>query len=226
MHSIETAHFLISDGRIRPRVPRGIGNELADHIAAELVPLGLVPDGQAFERIFVDAVLSTQPDPARAWTAFYDSTMRRLRRADRAGTGSVATFARIYDRALSLVRGTAVLDVGCCFGFLPLLAAERDPRLRVIGTDLVPATAALAGRISRARGGQARFAAADLQALDTHVVSPDGFDHNCQLSSSYDLTLFARHGLKNADFRGYCHTRTANFPAGEIRGQVTIHDER
>lgn len=165
MHSIETAHFLISDGRIRPRVPRGIGNELADHIAAELVPLGLVPDGQAFERIFVDAVLSTQPDPARAWMAFYDSTMRRLRRADRAGTGSVATFARIYDRALSLVRGTAVLDVGCCFGFLPLLAAERDPRLRVIGTDLVPATAALAGRISRARGSQARFAAADLLAL-------------------------------------------------------------
>ena len=165
MHSIETAHFLISDGRIRPRVPRGIGNELADHIAAELVPLGLVPDGQAFERIFVDAVLSTQPDPARAWMAFYDSTMRRLRRADRAGTGSVATFARIYDRALSLVRGTAVLDVGCCFGFLPLLAAERDPRLRVIGTDLVPATAALAGRISHARGGQARFAAADLLAL-------------------------------------------------------------
>ncbi|MFF8727667.1 D-alanyl-D-alanine carboxypeptidase family protein [Streptomyces sp. NPDC015171] len=56
--------------------------------------------------------------------------------------------------------------------------------------------------------------AADLQALDTHVVSPDGFDHKGQLSSAYDLTLFGRQGLKDADFRGYCGTRTADFPAG------------
>ncbi|MET7984110.1 MULTISPECIES: serine hydrolase [unclassified Streptomyces] len=56
--------------------------------------------------------------------------------------------------------------------------------------------------------------AKDLQALDTHVVSPDGFDHKGQLSSAYDLTLFARHGLADADFRGYCSTKTADFPAG------------
>ena len=56
--------------------------------------------------------------------------------------------------------------------------------------------------------------AADLQALDTHVVSPDGFDHKGQLSSAYDLTLFARHGLRDADFRSYCATKTADFPAG------------
>jgi hypothetical protein len=40
MLSTETPHFLIQDGRVRPRFPRaGISNELADHIAAELVPL-------------------------------------------------------------------------------------------------------------------------------------------------------------------------------------------
>jgi len=173
MHSVQTPHFLIADGRVRARAPHGISNELADHIAAELVPLGLVPDGPAFERVFVDAVLSTQPDPNRAWAAFYGNTLRRLRHADGAGTGSVATFARIYERALSLVRGTTVLDVGCCFGFLPLLAAERDPRLKVIGTDLVPAAAALAGRISRARGGRARFAAANLLALPIGDMAVD-----------------------------------------------------
>ncbi|MFD8807705.1 D-alanyl-D-alanine carboxypeptidase family protein [Streptomyces sp. NPDC059597] len=53
-----------------------------------------------------------------------------------------------------------------------------------------------------------------LHALDTHVVSPDGFDHKGQISSAYDLTLFARQGLKDADFRAYCGTRTADFPAG------------
>ncbi len=56
--------------------------------------------------------------------------------------------------------------------------------------------------------------AVDLQALDTQVRSPDGFDHKGQVSSAYDLTLFARHGLKNDDFRAYCGTRTADFPAG------------
>src|SRR5690242_19714607 len=112
MHSIQTPHFLIANGRVRPRVSRGISNDLADHIAAELAPLGLVPDGSAFERIFVDAVLSTQPDPERAWTGFYANTMRRLRHGGTGGTGGVVTFARIYAHALALIRGTTVLDTG------------------------------------------------------------------------------------------------------------------
>jgi SAM-dependent methyltransferase len=165
MHSIETPHFLIQDGHIQPRFPYGISNELADHIAAELVPLGLVPDGSTFEQIFVDTVLASHPDPMQAWAAFYGNTIRRLRRPDSCGTDSLATFARIYAHVLSLIRGITVLDVGCCFGFLPLLVAERYPQLRVVGTDLVPATAALASRISRARGGRSRFLAADLLAL-------------------------------------------------------------
>lgn len=166
MPSITTPHFLIHDGHVRPRLGRdGISNELAGHIAAELAPLGLVRDGPAFERVFVDTVLATHPDPAQAWNAFYGNTMRRLRHPDPGGTGSVATFARIYEHVMSLIRGTTVLDVGCCFGFLPMLAADRDPRLRVVGTDLVPPTVALAGRVARAQGSRARFAAADLLAL-------------------------------------------------------------
>jgi SAM-dependent methyltransferase len=165
MNSIETPHFLIQDGRPRPRFPGGISNDLADHIAAELAPLGLVPDAAAFEQIFVEAVLATQPDPTRAWAAFYGNTIRRLRRPDPGGTGSLDTFARIYAHVLALVRGTTALDVGCCFGFLPLLAAERCPRLRVIGADIVPATAALASRVCGARGGDTRFVAADLLAM-------------------------------------------------------------
>lgn len=166
MPTIETPHFLIQNGCVRPRFGcGGVSNTLADHIAAELVPLGLVPDGTAFERLFVDTVLATDHDPGQAWAAFYRNTMRRLRRPDPAGTDSVATFGRIYSHALSLIRGTTVLDVGCCFGFLPLLAAERNRRLRVIGTDLIPSAAMLVGNISRTRGSRARFAAADLLAL-------------------------------------------------------------
>lgn len=81
------------------------------------------------------------------------------------------------------------------------------------GNDAVHVLSHMNGGIAKTVAEmQAR--ARDLQALDTHVVSPDGFDHKGQVSSAYDLTLFARHGLKNADFRGYCSTRTADFPAG------------
>ncbi|MGO4748715.1 D-alanyl-D-alanine carboxypeptidase family protein, partial [Streptomyces sp. 2MCAF27] len=58
--------------------------------------------------------------------------------------------------------------------------------------------------------------AEQLNALDTHVVTPDGYDEKGQVSSAYDLTLFARSGLQKADFREYCSTATAQFP-GEYK---------
>ncbi|MER5751315.1 serine hydrolase [Streptomyces sp. NPDC002088] len=81
------------------------------------------------------------------------------------------------------------------------------------GNDAVHVLARMNGGLARTVA-EMQAKAADLQALDTHVVSPDGFDHKGQLSSAYDLTLFARHGLQDADFRAYCATRTADFPAG------------
>ncbi|WP_338001652.1 D-alanyl-D-alanine carboxypeptidase [Streptomyces naphthomycinicus] len=59
--------------------------------------------------------------------------------------------------------------------------------------------------------------AEELQALDTTVVSPDGYDAPGQVSSAYDLTLFARSGLQKKDFREYCSTVSAKFGSAEIR---------
>lgn len=55
----------------------------------------------------------------------------------------------------------------------------------------------------------------ELQALDTHVVTPDGYDAPDQVSSAYDLTLFARSGMQKKDFREYAATATADFPGEE-----------
>jgi D-alanyl-D-alanine carboxypeptidase (penicillin-binding protein 5/6) len=81
------------------------------------------------------------------------------------------------------------------------------------GNDAVHVLSHMNGGIARTVA-EMQAKAEDLQALDTHVVSPDGFDHPGQVSSAYDLTLFARHGLHDDDFGAYCSTRTANFPAG------------
>ncbi|MFC5671271.1 D-alanyl-D-alanine carboxypeptidase family protein [Streptomyces incanus] len=58
--------------------------------------------------------------------------------------------------------------------------------------------------------------AEELQALDTVVVSPDGYDAEEQVSSAYDLTLIARSGLQKKDFREYASTVRADFP-GETK---------
>lgn len=57
-----------------------------------------------------------------------------------------------------------------------------------------------------------RVEAKKLGADDTTVVDTDGYDAPKQLSSAYDLTLMARAGLANPQFRSYCEMRSAPFP--------------
>jgi D-alanyl-D-alanine carboxypeptidase (penicillin-binding protein 5/6) len=54
--------------------------------------------------------------------------------------------------------------------------------------------------------------ASDLGAFDTHVTDPTGLDADGQLSSAYDLALFARAGLQRKDFSRYASTKIAYYP--------------
>ncbi|MGX8907904.1 D-alanyl-D-alanine carboxypeptidase family protein [Streptomyces netropsis] len=83
------------------------------------------------------------------------------------------------------------------------------------GNDAVRVLASMNGGIPQTVKDMQAHAEA-LQAKDTHVVSPDGYDAEGQVSSAYDLTLFARSGLQKADFREYCSTAYAKFP-GETK---------
>ncbi|WP_324604422.1 D-alanyl-D-alanine carboxypeptidase family protein [Streptomyces sp. NRRL F-4474] len=56
--------------------------------------------------------------------------------------------------------------------------------------------------------------ARELGAEDTHVVSPDGFDANGQVSTAHDLAVFGVAGLRNPEFAHYAATADAWFPAG------------
>ncbi len=79
------------------------------------------------------------------------------------------------------------------------------------GNDAVHTLSAMNGG-TEATVKQMQQRAVQLNAGDTHVVTPDGYDAPGQVSSAYDLSLFARAGLQNPDFREYCSTASAQFP--------------
>ncbi len=84
------------------------------------------------------------------------------------------------------------------------------------GNDAVHVLSAMNGGVDQTVRDMQEHAD-DLQALDTNVVSPDGYDASRQVSSAYDLTLFARSGLQKKDFREYCSTVRAKFPGGTAK---------
>ncbi|OEV18384.1 D-alanyl-D-alanine carboxypeptidase, partial [Streptomyces nanshensis] len=59
------------------------------------------------------------------------------------------------------------------------------------GNDAVHVLAAMNGGVPKTVREMNEKARA-LHADDTKVLSPDGYDHEGQVSSAYDLTLFAR----------------------------------
>ena len=61
------------------------------------------------------------------------------------------------------------------------------------GNDAVHTLSAMNGG-TKATVAQMQQHAEELNAHDTHVVTPDGYDAPGQVSSAYDLSLFARAG--------------------------------
>lgn len=82
------------------------------------------------------------------------------------------------------------------------------------GNDAARALASAAGGLHHTVRAMNRQAAA-LGAVDTHAVNPTGLDAPGQLSSAFDLAIFARAGLTDRDFRRYVSTVSVPFPAQE-----------
>ncbi|MEU9372616.1 serine hydrolase [Streptomyces sp. NPDC048255] len=79
------------------------------------------------------------------------------------------------------------------------------------GNDAVHVLAEMNGGWEKT-AAQMQDKARALGALDTRVVSPDGYDADDQVSSAYDLAVFGRTGLANPSFAEYAATPDAQFP--------------
>ncbi len=148
----ETPHFLLFTRREVPRTvivhwfaPEEIDADLGDYMMRELKPLGLLTQPEHFSDVFGAIVGSLSPDDVqRAWHIYGTNTLRTYHRLllnpnhISLSHATMDAFAQIYCRVLALQVGESLLDVGCSFGFLPLLVAERVPSLsQVLGVDLL-----------------------------------------------------------------------------------------
>lgn len=164
-HRVEVTHWLR---------PEQLDNNLAGILAEELFAPGWLSGVEIFERVFTGVVQSALDDPLRAWTLFYDNTLARIgecwtRPHEEAPHSSIADFAPVYRHVLDLAPPGRVLDLGSCFGFLPLLLAERG-RHEVIASDLAPGSMRLLETVAAARGHRVHTLVCDAG----QVPLPDG----------------------------------------------------
>lgn len=149
--------------------PAQIDNNIGGYVADELLPLLIKlrsergtaayadSEQELFERFVGAIVRSMDSNDRRAWHRFYDNTLARLRapRAAAVINGNadfIGVFREVYARVDELVAerdAASVLDVGSCFGFLPLYLARKghdgdDIARRFVGCDLNPALVSLA----------------------------------------------------------------------------------
>lgn len=133
-----------------------IDEDLPAMIADELGPIGVVSTAREYDDTLRAIVASTSPtasqgaasgqdnlDLLAAWRHYGLNTLRRLRPlvsdnslpSPEPRSSHIAQFAAVYRRIIEYTTGASVLDVGTSLGFLPVLVAERNPSLTVVGCD-------------------------------------------------------------------------------------------
>jgi len=180
-HIHETPHFMVCSQTRSPTIlvhrfaPAAIDADLGHYFMQELKPLGLLAQPQDYGDIFAAVVGSLSPgDPQRSWHLFGTNTLQRyhqllaMESETSLSDSPITVFSTLYRRVCELVAGASLLDAGCSFGFLPLVAAERVPSLtRVAGVDIRTDPFPVARAIAAGRHlANVHFAQADLLAGD------------------------------------------------------------
>ncbi len=149
----ETTHFVICHQPLTNKFilmhlfrPAETDADLIRFIENELATSGIIP----FEREFgstLFAVLASMHHTPRnqqaIWLQFCLNSLNSLRDQiacplpnNPAQVSYITPFAAIYRRIFELVTGESLLDVGCSFGFFPVLVSERAPNMSITACDI------------------------------------------------------------------------------------------
>ncbi len=148
----ETAHFVVV---LKPSSlekvllhrfePTTIDADMIRLIEQELSRFGFISSAGEFGITLFAVLASTFPSPRdqqAIWRRFCVNSCKNLR--DQIAhplslplpDTYIAPFAAIYRRVFELSLGHSLLDVGCSFGFFPVLAAERMPDACIVACDI------------------------------------------------------------------------------------------
>lgn len=184
----ETPHFLIGTQAEAPTLvvhwfaPKAIDSDLGQYFMEELKPIGILANPQGFGNVFGAVVNSVCPDnPEQAWHLFGTNTLQRFHTFLHAKSDAlqlpyydspVFVFATLYRRVCSFLVGESLLDAGCSFGFLPLVAAEHAPALKkVVGVDIHTGPFPVSRAIAEERGlSSVEFRQGDLLSDDFNAL--------------------------------------------------------
>ncbi len=151
----ETAHFVICRQPSSNTVilmhlfkPEEVNADLICFIENELPFSGIIPTAREFGATLFAVLASMHPAPRNQqaiWLNFCLNSLNSLRdqiahplQSAPAKDSYIGPFAAIYRRIFELITGQSLLDVGCSFGFLPVLLAEHYPHAHITGCDNNP----------------------------------------------------------------------------------------
>lgn len=184
--SVRTDHFDVRHVGARVHVdhwvPTGrVDDDVAGLLADELFTPGWVRGSELFERIFTGVVRSSAPDPVEAWLVFYRNSLVQIEEAVRhphlgrphssSGHGTIGDYAPVHAHAEQLLAAGSVLDLGSCFGFLPLRLAGRGRQ--VTASDVSAGTMRLLGTVAPLLGVRLGTRVADAARFPAPAASAD-----------------------------------------------------
>jgi SAM-dependent methyltransferase len=149
----ETEHFAICQHPTSGQAillhlfrPEEANADLICFIENELPSSGIIPSTREFGAALfaiLASMYSAPRDQQSIWLRFCLNSLNSLRdytahppQSAPAQVSYITPFAAIYRRIFELVTGRSLLDVGCSFGFFPILMAERDHSMHVVGSDV------------------------------------------------------------------------------------------
>ncbi len=186
-----------AQGKKPPKLPEGITSRswiVSDAESGEVLAANnahwKLPPASTMKMLFADTVLPKFPKTAT----------HKVKRSDMEGMGEGSSLVGVKEdetySVSDLWRGVFLRSGNDAVHVLAAMNGGKDKTVREMNEK-----------------------AKKLRADDTNVVSPDGYDKKGQVSSAYDLTLFARSGMLKADFREYAATARAQFPGEKKKGK-------
>lgn len=181
----ETPHFLLFTRNIAPTIiivhwfaPEEIDDAISSYFLNELQPLGVLTKARDMEKLYSAVVGSLAPfDLRSAWKLYGINTVQNYRKLlanvsdPLLSPAPLHSFARLYRRIHELHSGKSLLDVGCAFGFLPLLIAQSLPLVDVVGVDISAEAFTYTPDVAHALLlDNVRFTTANVLAPDFHML--------------------------------------------------------